>query len=1369
MDNELLNYYQNYLKADKRAGKATVKNYLADIRRFINWYESRFNQRFDPKAVTKHTADVYLSGSMPSDVSPATLPSASSLKRYASSLRKFYSFLIEKNLAQQNPFELTLFTAIQPSDPWHLKEFRNYLFLSTVSKVTLKNYMIDVKQFTTWVDEVHNGIEMTERASVFKNVTTSMVEEYKKRLLHEAHFSPVSINRKLSSLRKYFTWANEQRLLNDTIAVASEVPSMDVFVAQTQLIEPVQPVAAISLEDFKSELPTEPETRVKTYSRFPPLRLLQKTSGAIGLGLGLLILRPIDKTAEAVRYSYWKASGRKVFAPAEEIIKTAAPIVTSTAIDQLQASSPITQSIQAAKIISLISSKVNLRTRIIPQVTGFSKSFYAPLAIKTAHLPMHKKVWHHVRHTRPAWYHRYHSYQIVHYLHYGILLLATSMIGFHVYTTMALQSRAQTAVTAIPATAPPRTLAFQGKLNDATNSPITAATDLRFTIYNSAVGTGSAQLWQESQAVTPDHDGVFRVTLGKKTVLPQDIFTNYPSLFLGISVGGGIELKPRQLLANVTNAANATALQGMKPITDTNAGTKNVVLALDSSGNLSVGGTANPVFQATGGEFTLSGQVLTLTTNPGSNSNVQIKPDGSGIIDLQKPIQNTSEYGSTPATLGAVAIEDIVAIIATSSSQSALNINQNGVGPIISANAGETAKFTVDSEGNSFFGGTVSLNGNKLSSSANTFDLINTNAININFGGTASSIAIGASFGTTTINNSLRVRGTTSLEGTVNFTGPITANGGLTVPSGQALTLPAFESGFIPYMNGHRQLDADASFVWDEGNKRLGIGTRFPGSKLTVAGLESGTGTALVIDSSGNIFKNSSSKRYKDDINHLQTNSLTLLNASPVSFRYNGTDMYDIGFIAEDFDALGLKDLVIYDKEGKPDAIKYDKLSIYILEIVKQQQEALKTLEETLVTIKAGYVELQQITSKNISNISENITIGGQTIKEYIDVAISGSETKTDKNSTPATLDSQVVSPVATDSASKGLDMTSSQEASTGATVQSQIASASAFLLSNGDSLYINGASTSAIASTSALRENNVTSDSSASNSGNVEPRSPLFQPGNILNIKYQAEKTDYTNIASYAADLAFVPNFKSDYATFNQGLIALGPTSLTDVGVSGKLSVGGNLHIDDNSINTIASDLNLQPLRQGNLSIMGGMVVIDTEGNLNVNGNANFAKDVTVKGKLAAGIIAPVPQEDLLISLPNKDDRSGSSLIVKNATGGAVLAINQSGDLLASGEGKFNALASKTFKVIRGVQADTSLTETVADGSAGTGVITAYERERTIRTQYVSEQSLIYVTATSNTQQVTPYVARQSDNSFTVQIPETVTKDITFNWWIVN
>jgi hypothetical protein len=634
--------------------------------------------------------------------------------------------------------------------------------------------------------------------------------------------------------------------------------------------------------------------------------------------------------------------------------------------------------------------------------------------------------------------------------------------------------------------------------------------------------------------------------------------------------------------------------------------------------------------------------------------------------------------------------------------------------------------------------------------------------INIAFGASASSLTLGASSGTTTINNSLKVKVITTLDGAVNSAGLITANGGLALPNGQTIKFADFKPGSIPFINSNNQLTATDSggLYWDSANKRFGVGTTAPTSRLTVTDLGTGTGTALVVDDNGNILKNSSSRRYKDDIKPLQTNALILLNTAPVSFKYKDTGTYDIGFIAEDFDALGLKDLVIYNKDGKPDAIKYDKLSIYILELVKGQHAAIKTLEETVATIKAGYVEAQQMTSNSISNISENIMIGGQTLKEYIASAVD--------NSKHETTTTTVIDPVASSSATASqpeLDSHSSMSA----TLTNPVASTAANIASNLIEIQNTTATGSAIASTSAAIETAGQTATTSGNLTNVEPKSPLYQPGNVVNIKYEGPKTNYADIASFSADLAFVPNLKSDYATFNQGLIALGPTSLTDVGVSGKLSVGGNLQIDNNSINTIASDLNLQPLRQGNLSIMGGLVTIDTEGNLTVGGNADFAKDVHVRGKLAAGIIAPVPQEDLIISLPDKDANTGSSVLVKNATGSAVLAINQKGDVVSSGAGKFASVESKGFKIIRGVQADTSLTTTTADGSAGTGVITAYERERTISTPYVSEKSLIYVTATSNTQNVTPYIARQTATSFTVQIPSHVTKDITFNWWIIN
>lgn len=177
----------------------------------------------------------------------------------------------------------------------------------------------------------------------------------------------------------------------------------------------------------------------------------------------------------------------------------------------------------------------------------------------------------------------------------------------------------------------------------------------------------------------------------------------------------------------------------------------------------------------------------------------------------------------------------------------------------------------------------------------------------------------------------------------------------------------------------------------------------------------------------------------------------------------------------------------------------------------------------------------------------------------------------------------------------------------------------------------------------------------------------------------------------------------------------------------------------------------------------MGGLITIDTQG------NAVFNKDVTVNGKFAANVIVPVPDQDLLMQLPVNESGKESKFEIQTGTGSAALTVNQYGDVVASGSGNFGNVAAKAFTIIRGVQADTSLTTTVAEGSGGTAVITANERERTIITPYIKPTSLIYVTPTSQTYGVIPYIARQTANSFTIQIPYAVTKDIKLNWWIVN
>ena len=160
-------------------------------------------------------------------------------------------------------------------------------------------------------------------------------------------------------------------------------------------------------------------------------------------------------------------------------------------------------------------------------------------------------------------------------------------------------------------------------------------------------------------------------------------------------------------------------------------------------------------------------------------------PDGLGIIDLQKPIQNTTNYNNIASAMGAVEVDDLMAILATSSGQSALTINQNSTGPLISASSSGIAKFTIDNNGTGTFGGNLTINGNNLSTTSTNFDLLNNSAINLNLAGAATSISIGGASGSTKIKNTL------------------IAGGGLTVAADHSLIVSGnVASDLKPFITG---------------------------------------------------------------------------------------------------------------------------------------------------------------------------------------------------------------------------------------------------------------------------------------------------------------------------------------------------------------------------------------------------------------------------------------------------------------------------------------------------------------------------------------------------------------------------------------
>lgn len=721
---DILAQFKNYLLSQKnQPSKVTVKNYLSDINHFIKFFEDQYKKAFSPSEISFETIRNYKTQS-------ASVLSESSLDRHMSSLRKFFYFLKLEGYISSDPFKAVLPQPVEVKDPWHIKEFKNYLYVFNASNLTIKNYIIDIRQFLTWAETVTPNSDLTTVGKINKE----LIEEYKQRLITHNNFSATTVNRKLSSLRKYLSWAQEEGFIK----------------AQPEVTNYQTPVFTTQPEAISQELSKIEEPRIKNYSWFPPLRVAQK----MGLGFQAIFDKAITETlAKGVRnaeYIAWKVKGKHVFTEKSNEIKAKIP------------------------------------DHNFLRVSNIKKEFYAPLAISTANLPSYKKYWIALRYKRPNWYKTYHSYPLAHYLNFAVLIIIMAAIGFGFYTSFFDNPKNQSPILAAAPVAPPRILSFQGRLTDSNDNPITSPTWLRFGIYTSATASDSGTTifkWQETDYVSPDTDGIFNVLLGQNSVIPPEVFTQNSALWLGVTVGQTAELTPRQPLATVAYATNAETLQGMYPTTATTSAT-NVILALDSSGNLSIGGTATPTFQATGGQFKLLGQPLVLGTNVGSNANVTISPDGLGKVDLQKPLQNSSYNNNISTAQGAVEVDDMFAVLATSSGQSAVTINQGSTGPIISASASGVAKFTVDASGNvtaagnGIYSGTFTVNGNTLSIGNGSAATINTPSGNAN-------LTI-APNGTGGLNLATTNTGNVSIG---NSTGTITLNSNTTVTSGKTLTL----------------------------------------------------------------------------------------------------------------------------------------------------------------------------------------------------------------------------------------------------------------------------------------------------------------------------------------------------------------------------------------------------------------------------------------------------------------------------------------------------------------------------------------------------------------------------------------------------
>ncbi len=109
----------------------------------------------------------------------------------------------------------------------------------------------------------------------------------------------------------------------------------------------------------------------------------------------------------------------------------------------------------------------------------------------------------------------------------------------------------------------------------------------------------------------------------------------------------------------------------------------------------------------------------------------------------------------------------------------------------------------------------------------------------------------------------------------------------------------------------------------------------------------------IFVKSDGKLFRDVSSRKYKDNIRTYDFDFKKILNTSVKEYNIKGSNIKQIGLIAEELDSLDINYLVVYDKQNNPDAVHYNRISLYLLEVVKEQQNEIDLMREELEKLKA--------------------------------------------------------------------------------------------------------------------------------------------------------------------------------------------------------------------------------------------------------------------------------------------------------------------------------------------------------------------------------------------------------------------------------
>ena len=115
-----------------------------------------------------------------------------------------------------------------------------------------------------------------------------------------------------------------------------------------------------------------------------------------------------------------------------------------------------------------------------------------------------------------------------------------------------------------------------------------------------------------------------------------------------------------------------------------------------------------------------------------------------------------------------------------------------------------------------------------------------------------------------------------------------------------------------------------------------------------------GAGANVVVDSSGGILRSISSLKYKTEVADAWYGLAELTQLRPVTYKdKNNPDRTYGGLIAEEVDAVGLKEFVLYDNDNQPDALFYGNMMSLAVNSIQELNAKVEALEARIAALEA--------------------------------------------------------------------------------------------------------------------------------------------------------------------------------------------------------------------------------------------------------------------------------------------------------------------------------------------------------------------------------------------------------------------------------